>query len=80
MFLYLDIDYDTWMLSGSAVMKVINDGLIDWFIDWLIFWMIIKDGNTVKNNYGCDLDSLNIGYRLGMLRTSEGKFFLIIIL
>ena len=42
--------------------------------------MIIKDGNTVKNNYGCDLDSLNIGYRLGMLRTSEGKFFLIIIL
>jgi len=46
-----DIDYDTWMLSGSAVMK---------------------DGNTVKNNYGCDLDSLNVGHRLGMMRTAEG--------
>jgi len=46
-----DIDYDTWMLSGSAVMK---------------------DGNTVKNSYGCDLDALNVGYRLGMMRTCEG--------
>ena len=52
-----DIDYDTWMLSGSSVMK---------------------DGNTVKNGYGCDLDSLNVGYRLGMLRTAEGNLSLVV--
>lgn len=46
-----DIDYDTWMLSGSAVMK---------------------DGQTVKNGYSCDLDSLSVGSRLGMMRTAEG--------
>ena len=27
----------------------------------------------MKNNYGCDLDGLNVGYRLGMLRTVEGN-------
>ncbi|XP_069739179.1 LOW QUALITY PROTEIN: neuralized-like protein 4, partial [Phaenicophaeus curvirostris] len=46
-----DIDYDTWMLSGSAVMQ---------------------DGNTLRNNYGCDLDSLGAGSRIGMMRTSRG--------
>ena len=40
-----DIDYDTWMLSGSAVMQ---------------------DGQTIRNGYACDLDSLSVGSRLGM--------------
>ena len=37
-----DIDYDTWMLSGSAVMR---------------------DGQTVRNGYCCDLDTLSVGSR-----------------
>ncbi|XP_041093378.1 neuralized-like protein 4 isoform X2 [Polyodon spathula] len=46
-----DIDYDTWMLSGTAIMQ---------------------DGNTMRNNYGCDLDSLTTGSRIGMMRTATG--------
>ncbi|XP_054431724.1 neuralized-like protein 4 isoform X4 [Pteronotus mesoamericanus] len=46
-----DIDYDTWMLSGTAIMQ---------------------DGNTMRNNYGCDLDALGTGARIGMMRTSKG--------
>ncbi|XP_035889005.1 neuralized-like protein 4 isoform X7 [Phyllostomus discolor] len=46
-----DIDYDTWMLSGTAIMQ---------------------DGNTMRNNYGCDLDALGTGSRIGMMRTSKG--------
>ncbi|XP_059386856.1 neuralized-like protein 4 [Carassius carassius] len=46
-----DIDYDTWMLSGTAIMQ---------------------DGNTMRNNYGCDLDSLTTGSRIGMMRTASG--------
>ncbi|XP_067171107.1 LOW QUALITY PROTEIN: neuralized-like protein 4 [Apteryx mantelli] len=46
-----DIDYDTWMLSGTAIMQ---------------------DGNTMRNNYGCDLDSLGTGSRIGMMRTAKG--------
>ncbi|XP_013929468.1 PREDICTED: neuralized-like protein 4 [Thamnophis sirtalis] len=46
-----DIDYDSWMLSGTAIMQ---------------------DGNTVRNNYGCDLDSLTTGSRIGMMRTVKG--------
>ncbi|XP_066578654.1 neuralized-like protein 4 isoform X2 [Amia ocellicauda] len=46
-----DIDYDTWMLSGTAIMQ---------------------DGNTMRNNYGCDLDSLTTGSRIGMMRTAAG--------
>uniref|UniRef100_A0A8C5WRF5 Neuralized E3 ubiquitin protein ligase 4 n=1 Tax=Laticauda laticaudata TaxID=8630 RepID=A0A8C5WRF5_LATLA len=46
-----DIDYDTWMLSGTAIMQ---------------------DGNTLRNNYGCDLDSLTTGSRIGMMRTVKG--------
>ncbi|XP_064357225.1 neuralized-like protein 4 [Dromaius novaehollandiae] len=46
-----DIDYDTWMLSGTAIMQ---------------------DGNTMRNNYGCDLDALGTGSRIGMLRTAQG--------
>ncbi|XP_059498589.1 neuralized-like protein 4 isoform X4 [Stegostoma tigrinum] len=46
-----DIDYDTWMLSGTAIMQ---------------------DGNTMRNNYGCDLDSLTTGSRIGMMRSSNG--------
>ena len=37
-----DIDYDTWMLSGSAVMQ---------------------DGQTIRNGFSCDLDSLSVGSR-----------------
>ncbi|XP_012042103.3 neuralized-like protein 4 isoform X2 [Ovis aries] len=46
-----DIDYDTWMLSGTAIMQ---------------------DGNTMRNNYGCDLDALGTGARIGMMRTAKG--------
>uniref|UniRef100_A0A8V5GTX4 Uncharacterized protein n=1 Tax=Melopsittacus undulatus TaxID=13146 RepID=A0A8V5GTX4_MELUD len=46
-----DIDYDTWMLSGTAIMQ---------------------DGNTMRNNYGCDLDALGTGSRIGMMRTERG--------
>ncbi|XP_057712194.1 neuralized-like protein 4 isoform X1 [Corythoichthys intestinalis] len=46
-----DIDYDTWMLSGTAIMQ---------------------DGNTMRNNYGCDLDSLTSGSRIGMMRSAVG--------
>ncbi|KAM6389919.1 LOW QUALITY PROTEIN: neuralized-like protein 4, partial [Rhynochetos jubatus] len=46
-----DIDYDTWMLSGTAIMQ---------------------DGNTLRNNYGCDLDALGTGSRIGMMRTARG--------
>uniref|UniRef100_A0A672LNB3 Neuralized-like protein 4 n=1 Tax=Sinocyclocheilus grahami TaxID=75366 RepID=A0A672LNB3_SINGR len=46
-----DIDYDTWMLSGTAIMQ---------------------DGNTMRNNYGCDLDSLTTGSRIGMMRAASG--------
>jgi neuralized-like protein 4 len=46
-----DIDYATWMLSGSAVMR---------------------DGRTVRNGYCCDLDTLGVGSRLGMVRCSDG--------
>ncbi|KAF2354220.1 Transposase Tc1-like [Trinorchestia longiramus] len=45
-----DIDYDTWMLSGSSVMM---------------------NGVTIKNNYACDLDSLGIGSRIGMMRHAD---------
>lgn len=47
-----DIDYETWMLSGSAVMQ---------------------DGLTVRNGYNCDLDSLTVGSRLGMMRHLDGS-------
>ncbi|XP_062372617.1 neuralized-like protein 4 isoform X2 [Sardina pilchardus] len=46
-----DIDYDTWMLSGTAIMQ---------------------DGNTMRNNYGCDLDSLTTASRIGMMRSATG--------
>ncbi|XP_064296457.1 neuralized-like protein 4, partial [Phalacrocorax carbo] len=46
-----DIDYDTWMLSGTAIMQ---------------------DGNTMRNNYGCDLDALGTGSRIGMMRSARG--------
>jgi hypothetical protein len=39
-----DINHDTWMLSGSAVMQ---------------------DGVTLRNGYGCDLDTLTTGTRIG---------------
>lgn len=46
-----DISHDTWMLSGSAVMR---------------------NGNTVRNGYKCDLDQLGVGSRVGMMRDSDG--------
>ncbi|MEQ2171695.1 hypothetical protein GOODEAATRI_013398 [Goodea atripinnis] len=33
---------------------------------------IMQDGNTMRNNYGCDLDSLTTGSRIGMMRTVNG--------
>lgn len=33
---------------------------------------IMQDGNTMRNNYGCDLDSLTTGSRIGMMRTAKG--------
>lgn len=32
----------------------------------------MQDGNTMRNNYGCDLDSLTTGSRIGMMRSSSG--------
>lgn len=32
----------------------------------------MQDGNTMRNNYGCDLDSLTTGSRIGMMRTAKG--------
>lgn len=32
----------------------------------------MQDGNTMRNNYGCDLDSLTMGSRIGMMRTAKG--------
>ncbi len=32
----------------------------------------MQDGNTMRNNYGCDLDSLTTGSRIGMMRTATG--------
>lgn len=33
---------------------------------------IMQDGNTMRNNYGCDLDSLTTGSRIGMMRSASG--------
>jgi len=33
---------------------------------------IMQDGNTMRNNYGCDLDSLTTGSRIGMMRSAAG--------
>lgn len=33
---------------------------------------IMQDGNTMRNNYGCDLDTLTTGSRIGMMRTATG--------
>lgn len=32
----------------------------------------MQDGNTMRNNYGCDLDSLTTGSRIGMMRSASG--------
>ncbi|PSN33663.1 hypothetical protein C0J52_20980 [Blattella germanica] len=45
-----DINHDTWMLSGSAVMQ---------------------DGVTLRNGYGCDLDTLTTSTRIGMMRHDD---------
>lgn len=33
----------------------------------------MQDGNTMRNNYGCDLDSLTTGSRIGMMRLASGN-------
>ncbi|KAJ4949069.1 hypothetical protein JOQ06_020587 [Pogonophryne albipinna] len=33
---------------------------------------VMQDGNTMRNNYGCDLDSLTTGSRIGMMRSASG--------
>lgn len=32
----------------------------------------MQDGQTVRNGYGCDLDTLSVGSRLGMMRDKDG--------
>lgn len=32
----------------------------------------MQDGNTMRNNYGCDLDCLSSGSRIGMMRSATG--------
>lgn len=32
----------------------------------------MQDGNTMRNNYGCDLDSLTTASRIGMMRSASG--------
>uniref|UniRef100_A0A3B4B3P8 Neuralized-like protein 4 n=1 Tax=Periophthalmus magnuspinnatus TaxID=409849 RepID=A0A3B4B3P8_9GOBI len=39
---------------------------------WMLGTAIMQDGNTMRNNYGCDLDSLTTGSRIGMMRTATG--------
>ena len=34
---------------------------------------VMKDGQTVRNGYCCDLDSLSVGSRLGMMRALDGS-------
>lgn len=34
---------------------------------------IMQDGNTMRNNYGCDLDSLTTNSRIGMMRSASGN-------
>lgn len=34
---------------------------------------IMENGTTTKNNYPCDLDTLTMGTRLGVMRTSDKK-------
>nr|KAG5698954.1 hypothetical protein BaRGS_024875 [Batillaria attramentaria] len=46
-----DIQFDTWMLSGAAIMQ---------------------DGATIHNGYSLDLDTINVGTRIGMMRCSDG--------
>ncbi|KAK3104995.1 hypothetical protein FSP39_014857 [Pinctada imbricata] len=46
-----DIEYETWMLSGAAIMM---------------------DGSTIRNGYPLDLDAVAVGYRIGMMRCSDG--------
>ncbi|XP_063305913.1 neuralized-like protein 4 isoform X1 [Pelobates fuscus] len=57
-----DIDYDTWMLRG-----LLSDSTSP-----PSGTAIMQDGNTLRNNYGCDLDSLGAGSRIGMMRTARG--------
>lgn len=32
----------------------------------------MQDGNTMRNNYGCDLDSLGTASKIGMMRSASG--------
>lgn len=49
------------------------------FLSWTSFCFvhsgtaIMQDGNTMRNNYGCDLDSLTTGSRIGMMRSASGN-------
>ena len=46
-----DVTYDTWILSGSTVMK---------------------GGNSTLRDYGIDLDSIQPGHRIGVMRRQNG--------
>ena len=66
-----DIDYDTWMLSGSAVMRdgqTVRGGSSKGIFQFLSF----LGGMQVRNGYCCDLDTLSVGSRLGMVRHADG--------
>ena len=32
----------------------------------------MMDGSTIRNGYPLDLDSVTVGYRIGMMRCSDG--------
>ena len=33
---------------------------------------VMRDGQTIRNGYSCDLDALSVGSRLGMARMADG--------
>lgn len=73
-----DIDYDTWMLRyqeasiGSFLRLFLGlEAETGAFVP-VSGTAIMQDGNTMRNNYGCDLDSLTTGSRIGMMRSAGG--------
>ena len=55
-------------MSGNSILKVSQRFLLcKTFSTWQI-----QDGRSINENYGTDLDKLEEGDRVGVLRTSQG--------
>lgn len=73
-----DIDYDTWMLSGSSGEQQSCEGQSLIYVSTeislgFLFFLVMQDGQTVRNGYCCDLDTLPVGSRIGMTRWADGS-------